>query len=259
MMDDLQKKKLLQIGNIAGFIATVVVNFLAVGLPLNNKTTQQLSDALPNLFVPAGITFSIWSVIYILLGVFAIYQGKDLFKQEKDDLSFLDKISYFFILSSIANVAWIFFWHYELVPISLIMMLILFISLLALYLRLDIGKGDASKQERNFIHLPISVYFGWITTATVANVTALLVSLNWDGFGIAEEIWAVVILIVVALIYVLTVLTRNDIAYGLVGVWSTLGIVLKQITIAPVVGITALIVLIVIGLAITKVVVSKLK
>ena len=259
MMDDLQKKKLLQISNIAGFIATVVVNFLAVGLPLNNKTTQQLSDALPNLFVPAGITFSIWSVIYILLGVFAIYQGKDLFKQEKDDLSFLDKISYFFILSSIANVAWIFFWHYELVPISLIMMLILFVSLLALYLRLDIGKGDASKQERNFIHLPISVYFGWITTATVANVTALLVSLNWDGFGIAEEIWAVLILVVVALIYVLTVITRNDIAYGLVGVWSTLGIVLKQITATPVVGITALVVLIVICLAITKVVISKIK
>ena len=258
-MDDLQKKKLLQISNIAGFIATVVVNFLAVGLPLNNKTTQQLSDALPNLFVPAGITFSIWSVIYILLGVFAIYQGKDLFKQEKDDLSFLDKISYFFILSSIANVAWIFFWHYELVPISLIMMLILFVSLLALYLRLDIGKADVSKQERNFIHLPISVYFGWITTATVANVTAFLVSINRDRFGIAEEVWAIVILVVVALIYVLTVIIRNDIAYGLVGVWSSLGIVLKQITAAPVVGITALVVLIVISLAITWVAVSKLK
>ena len=258
-MDDLQKKKLLQIGNIAGFIATVVVNFLAVGLPLNNRTTQQLSDALPNLFVPAGITFSIWSVIYILLGVFAIYQAKDLFKEEKEDLSFLDKISYFFILSSIANVAWIFFWHYELVAVSLVVMILLFISLLALYLRLDIGKSDASKQERNFIHLPISVYFGWITTATVANVTAFLVSINWDRFGIAEEAWAIVILVVVALIYVLTVITRNDIAYGLVGVWSSLGIVLKQITAAPVVGITALIVLIVIGLAIAWVVVNKIK
>ena len=258
-MDDLQKKKLLQIGNIAGFIATVVVNFLAVGLPLNNRTTQQLSDALPNLFVPAGITFSIWSVIYILLGVFAIYQAKDLFKEEKEDLSFLDKISYFFILSSIANVAWIFFWHYELVAVSLIVMILLFISLLALYLRLDIGKSDVSKQERNFIHLPISVYFGWITTATVANVTAFLVSINWDRFGISEDLWAIVILVVVALIYVLTVITRNDIAYGLVGVWSTLGIVLKQITAAPVVGITALVVLIVISLAITWVAVSKLK
>jgi len=258
-MDDLQKKKILQIGNIAGFIATVIVNFLAVGLPLNNRTTQQLSDALPNLFVPAGITFSIWSIIYILLGIFAIYQAKDLFKSDKEELPFLEKISYFFILSSIANVAWIFFWHYEQVAISLLVMIVLFLSLLVLYLRLEIGKSDATKQERNFIHLPISVYFGWITTATVANVTALLVSLNWDGFGIAEEVWAIVILAVVAVIYVLTVITRNDIGYGLVGVWSSLGIVLKQIIETPIVGYTALVVLIVIGLAITKVVISKRK
>lgn len=258
-MDNIQKKKMLQIGNFAGFIATVIVNFLAIGLPLNNRTTQQLSDALPNLFVPAGITFSIWSIIYILLGIFAIYQAKDLFKSEKEELPFLEKIGFFFILSSIANVLWIFFWHYEQVAISLLVMIVLFISLLALYLRLEIGKTDVTKQEKNFIHLPISVYFGWITTATIANVTALLVSVNWDGFGIAEEIWAIVILAVAAVIYVLTVITRNDIAYGLVGVWSTLGIVLKQIIEAPVVGYTALVVMIVIGLAITKVAISKMK
>ena len=124
---------------------------------------------------------------------------------------------------------------------------------------MEIGKTDVTKQEKNFIHVPISVYFGWITTATIANVTALLVSVNWDGFGIAEEVWAIVILAVAAVIYVLTVITRNDIAYGLVGVWSTLGIVLKQIIEAPVVGYTALVVMIVIGLAITKVAISKMK
>ena len=258
-MDDKLKKQLFQVGNIAGYIATVVVNFLAIGLPLNNKTTQQLSDALPNLFVPAGITFSIWSVIYILLGIFAIYQAKDLIKSDKEDLPFLEKISFFFILSSIANVAWIFFWHYEQVAVSLIVMIVLFISLLMVYLRLDIGKSEVPKHEKYFIHVPISVYFGWITTATVANVTALLVALNWNGFGIAEEVWAVVILAVVAVLYVLTVIMRNDIAYGLVGVWSTLGIVLKQMMGVPVVGITALIVMIVIGLAIIKVVITQRK
>ena len=258
-MESLQKKKLLQIGNIIGFIATVVVNFLAIGLPLNNRTTQELSDALPNLFVPAGITFSIWSVIYILLGIFAFYQAKDLFKAQKEDLPFLEKIGYFFILSSIANVSWIFFWHYEQIAISLVIMLILFISLLALYLRLQIGKSDASKQEKRYIHVPISVYFGWITTATVANTTAFLVSINWDRFGISEEVWAVLILAVVAVIYVLTVLTRKDIAYGLVGVWSALGIFLKQQITSPIVAYTALVVLIVIGLGIIKVAISKNK
>ena len=253
------KKKLLQILNIIGFIATVVVNFLAVGLPINDKTTQELSDNLPNFFVPAGITFTIWSVIYILLGIFAVYQGKDLFKSEKEDLPFLDKISYFFILSSVANVLWIFFWHYEQVLLSLIIMFVLFASLLLLYLRLGIGKEEVSKQEKRFIHVPISVYFGWITTATVANITAFLVSISWNGFGIAEEIWAVIVLVVVALLYVLMVLLRKDVGYGLVGVWATLGIFIKQIfeqpiKSSPVVGYTALIVFIVIGVAIGKVI-----
>ncbi|MFX1326446.1 MAG: hypothetical protein ACFE8N_15960 [Promethearchaeota archaeon] len=256
---DISNKKLLQIGNIIGFIATVIVNFLAIGLPINGLTTQQLSDALPNLFVPAGITFSIWSVIYILLGIFAFYQAKDIFKSEKEDLPFLNKIGYLFILSSIANVTWIFVWHYQLVPISLIVMVILFISLLMIYLRLGIGKQTTSRREKIFIQVPISVYFGWITTATVANTTAFLVSVGWNGFGISEEVWTIIVLIVVALIYVLTVLLRRDTAYGLVGMWSTLGIFLKQVTSVPIVAYTALGVLIVIGLAIGKIIIIKKK
>ena len=138
-------------------------------------------------------------------------------------------------------------------------MFVLFASLLLLYLRLGIGKQEVSKQEKRFIHVPISVYFGWITTATVANITAFLVSISWNGFGITEEIWTVIVLVVVALLYVLTVLLRKDVGYGLVGVWATLGIFIKQIfeqliKSSPVVGYTALIVLIVIGVAIGKVI-----
>ena len=258
-MENSKKKIILQIGNIIGFIATVIVNFLAVGLPINNKTTEELSDALPNLFVPIGLTFSIWSVIYVLLGIFAVYQAKDLFKSEKQEISFLEKISFFFILSSIANVTWIFLWHYQLVALSLIVMVILFLSLLFTYLRLRIGKDEVTKREKLFIHVPISVYFGWITTATIANVTAFLVSISWNRFGLTEELWTILILIVAALIYVLTILTRRDTAYGLVGVWSTLGIFLKQLTLNPIVAYTALGVMIVIGLAILKTIIFKKK
>ncbi|MFX1479208.1 MAG: hypothetical protein ACFFCI_13830 [Promethearchaeota archaeon] len=258
-MDNSKKKIVLQIGNIIGFIATVIVNFLAIGLPINNKTTEELSDALPNLFVPIGLTFSIWSVIYILLGIFAIYQAKDLFKSVKQDIPFLDKISFFFILSSIANVTWIFLWHYELVLLSLIVMVILFLSLLFLYIRLRIGKEDVYRREKLFIHVPISVYFGWITTATIANVTAFLVSINWNRFGLTEEFWTILILIIAAIIYVLTVLTRRDSAYGLVGVWSTLGIFLKQLTLNPIIAYTALGVMIAIALSIVILIIFKKK
>lgn len=258
-MDKSTKKIIFQIGNIVGFIATVIVNFLAIGLPINGKTTQELSDALPNLFVPANITFSIWSVIYILLGIFAIYQAKDLFKKEKEELPFVDKISFFFILSSIANITWILVWHYQLIPASLIVMIVLFASLLLVYLKLGIGKDVASRREKLLIQVPISVYFGWITTATIANTTAFLVSIGWNRFGIAEELWTIIVLTVAALVYVLNVLIRKDIAYGAVGIWSILGIFLKQIVSNPIVAYTALTALIIIVLAIAKIIIFKKK
>ncbi len=208
-MIKLDNKKLMQILNIFSFILMLIANMLAVILPLNNKSTAELSDAYPNLFVPAGITFSIWSIIYILLGVFSYYQAKDLLKKEKGTLPFLEKISFFFIVSNIANFAWIFAWHYQLVALSLIIMIILFISLLMLYLRLGIGKIEVSKGENRFIHVPISVYIGWITIATIANVTAFLVSINWDGFGLPEEFWTILVISVAIIINLLILYTRN--------------------------------------------------
>ena len=183
--------KLLQIGNIIAVILTIIVNGLANLLPIGGKNTAELSDNIPNLFVPAGITFTIWGIIYFLIILFAIYLAKDLFKKEKTTTSFLEKISYFFILASIANIIWIFLWHYEQVLLSLLAMLVIFVSLLFIYLRLNIGFEKVSFREKLFVHVPISVYIGWITVATIANVTAVLVTIGWDGFGVSEEIWAI--------------------------------------------------------------------
>ena len=112
--------QLLQIGNIIAVIITIIVNGLANILPIGGKNTGELSDNIPNLFVPAGITFAIWGIIYVLIILFAIYLAKDLFKKEKTTAHFLEKISYFFILTSLANIIWIFLWHYEQVLLSLL-------------------------------------------------------------------------------------------------------------------------------------------
>lgn len=228
----MEKKTLFQIGNIIAVILTVIINGLSAGLPLNGRNPGEISDSIPNLFVPAGITFSIWSVIYVLLFAFAFYQGKDLFKKEKEDLPFLDQIGFFFILASIANISWIFFWHYLVdtaTYLSLIAMIVLLISLLLIYLRLEIGKAEVSKKVKWFIHAPFSVYLGWITVATIANVTAVLVKAGWDGFGISEPEWTILIIIVATIITGLIILTRKDITYSLVIVWAFLGIIIKRI------------------------------
>jgi hypothetical protein len=224
------KKRLLQIGNILAVIITILINTLAVILPLNGKTTQELSDKWVNLFVPAGITFSIWSIIYILWIVFAIYQARDFFKKEEIDMPFLQQISVLFIVSGIANSAWIFLWHYEYVGLSVLMMIFLLLSLLALYVRLNIGRSIVSKAEQLCVHVPFSVYLGWITVATIANVTAFLVSVNWDGLGISDLNWAIIIIAVGTLLTILMLALRKDIAFSLVVLWAYLGIWMKRMT-----------------------------
>jgi len=224
------QKKLLQAGNILAMIATIIINGLAVILPLNGKSTQELSDALPNLFVPANLTFSIWGIIYILWVVFAIYQARDLFKKEKPQMPFLFQISWLFILSCVANSAWIFAWHYQQVGLSLIIMIILLLTLIALYERLDVGRSSVPLKEKLCVHLPFSVYLGWITVATIANVTAYLVSVHWDGLGISDVMWTQLVISVGVLITLLALITRRDIAYSLVVAWALLGIYLKRTT-----------------------------
>ena len=144
---------------------------------INGVTPQELSDLLPNYFVPAGLTFSVWGLIYIGLLALTIYSTIILFKKKDEESYFLNKMGVEFIIASIANIAWIFLWSYQnpsnyMVEFSLVAMLVLLASLLTMYIRLKIGKNKASLKEKWFIHIPISLYLGWITIATVANVTA---------------------------------------------------------------------------------------
>ncbi len=219
----------LYILNLIGFLGTVVVNGLANALPLNNKTTGELSDQYPNLFVPAGLTFSIWGVIYILLAIFVIYGLIISIKNNTQKTAFIENIGILFFISSLANIGWIFAWHYEILPLSLVLMLVILGSLITIYLRLRIGKSDSTLSERYLVHLPFSVYLGWITIATIANVTAVLVDINWNTFGLGEQFWAVAVIIVGIAIALSVLFTRKDIFYCLVVDWALLGILLKRL------------------------------
>jgi len=222
-------KVFLSLLNLVAFIATVVVNALATILPINNKSTGELSDQYPNLFVPSGLTFSIWGLIYLLLGIYIIYQLIVAFRRNTGQRGIFEKIGILFFLSSLFNIGWIFAWHYEIVWLSLILMILLFITLLSIYLRLKIGKSDARGAEKGLVHLPFSVYIGWITIATIANVTALLVDIGWNGFNLSEQFWAVLVIAVGIIIALLVIFTRNDMFYCLVVAWSLLGILLKRL------------------------------
>jgi benzodiazapine receptor len=224
-MLDSSESRLLRVINVVGFLGVVAVNVMANALPLNGNTTAELSDAYPNLFVPAGYVFSIWGVIYILLLVFTVYQ----FRKWNED--FMGKIGYLFALSCASNIVWIFLWHYEYVLLSLLAMFALLGSLIMIYLKLNIGKSRASREERLYVHLPFSVYLGWITVAPIANVVAALVYINWDGFGLGEVFWTVAMIAVATLLTVVNLVSRGDVVYSLVIIWALAGIVVKQMSI----------------------------
>jgi len=221
---------ILSILNIIGFLGVVVVNGLANALPLNNKTTGELSDQYPNLFVPAGLTFSIWGLIYVLLAIFVVYSMISALKVDTKR-SFINSIGILFFLTCIANIGWIFAWHYEILPLSMILMLLLLTCLIAIYIRLSIGKSDAANQEKYLVHLPFSTYLGWITVATVANATALLVDANWNTFGLGEQFWAVSVIIVCIAIALIVIFQRRDIFFGLVVDWALIGILIKRLSV----------------------------
>lgn len=210
--------------NILSFILTIVMNSLANILPLNGKTTGELSDSFPNLFVPAGYVFSIWGLIYVLLAIFTVSQVLPKYREE----DVVIKISYLFIISNLANSTWILFWHFEIVIASLLAMAVLLVSLILIYTRLEIGKKPETRKVKITSHIPFSVYLGWITVASVANISALLVSINWDGFGISEVIWTAVVISVATLIALVLIFTRKDYPYALVPVWAFIGIAVKQ-------------------------------
>lgn len=201
--------------NLLFFAAMIVMNYLANALPLNGKTTGALSDAYPNLFVPAGVTFSIWGVIYILLLIFCVVQFTTSHQ------AVISRIGWLFGISCIFNALWIVAWHYERLPLSLILMLGLLVSLIWINIFIkDMPLG--------FFKAAFGIYLGWICIATIANVTALLVTYGWGGFGISEETWTIIMIIVGTLVVALTIWRLDNPFIGLAVVWAFIGIMIKR-------------------------------
>ena len=224
----MNKNKILAISNAIALVVIIFINYLANALPINGKSTGELSDAYPNMFVPAGFTFAIWGVIYLGLIAFVIYQLFAAFSKKIENPEFINKIGIWFIISCIANGSWIFAWHYQMIPLSLVIMLCILGSLIMIYQRLQIGLVNPRSAIQWLVHTPFSIYLGWITVATIANVTTFLVDMSWDGFGILDELWTVFVLMIGIYIGQNMLGKRKDIAYALVIIWAYYGIYAKR-------------------------------
>lgn len=218
------KDILRQSANFITVLVALTVNTLASTLPLNGQSTGEISDRLAAYFVPAGYVFAIWFFIFLGWLVFAVYQ----FLPAQRDNPRLKRLGYWFAASNLVNAAWLFTWHYNLFGLSVLVMLALLGLLIVSTLRLDVNRASASGGEWWSVDLPFSLYLGWITVATVANVTSWLYAIEWTGWGIPAPLWAAVMIAVALVVGLAMALTRRDAVYLFVLVWSFAGIAVKQ-------------------------------
>jgi len=220
----MQRDTLRQAVNVLAVLATIVVNGLANSLPLNGLNTGEISDRFSVYFVPAGYVFGIWGLIYLGMIGFAVYQA--LPSQRENPR--LRRIGYLFAWSCLANIVWLFLWHYEVFNLTIIAMAALLGLLIAIYLRLDSGRAQARAAEKWLVDIPFSVYLGWISVATIANATDVLYYRGWSGWGISPVAWTLIMLAAGLALSAIMGLTRGDIAYQLVIIWAFAGIAVKQ-------------------------------
>ena len=205
---------------LLAFLAMLTVNALSSILPINGVTPKEVSDRYPNLFVPAPLTFAIWGVIYLFVFGYTLYLlGVFHTRGETCNAKLFNRTGIVFIISSILNLSWVLAWHYGLLAISFILLALFLLAMI--YMREIIQRHEPlTTKEKWFIRLPFSVYFGWITIATIAGAVALLVGNGFSGFGLSEAVWTIIILIVGAVIGILTTLKFRDIPYALVFIWA---------------------------------------
>ncbi|MEO7387556.1 MAG: tryptophan-rich sensory protein [Gammaproteobacteria bacterium] len=205
-------------------LVVIVVNAAANIVPINGVRTGELSALYPTGFTPAGWVFAIWSVIYAGLLAFSVYA----MRVAPDEAPRVSRVVTPYLLSCAANALWIFMWHYEVILGSLACMLVILGSLIAVYARLY-ASPPTSLAQRICVDMPFSLYLGWITTATLANLAAWFFDIHVYPFDLARDEWAIITVVTATAIYTAVGVRTRDAIYTAVFAWASLGIVLQTL------------------------------
>ena len=211
-------------GNMAAFSITILLNILSNALPINGQSMPEISARYASLFTPAGFTFSIWGVIYLGLLTFVIWQALPAQRTNPK----VAGISAWFKLNCLANALWIVVWHYDMLVLSMLLMLVILITLIRIYAVLIAEIETAPFTEHLVLYLPFSMYTGWIVVATIANASILQTAWGLDDAGIAAVDWTLVKLALAGAIGATMLLRFRDIPFALVVAWAAFGISVMQ-------------------------------
>ena len=214
----------------------VTLNALSITLPLGGMTTEQLSNQYDNPFTPIGFTFSIWSIIYTLLLIFSIIPLINALRGKEQKNKIVNKnIGYLYAISCLLNGLWILAWQYQHVFVSVIIMLGLLVTLIKTHIELRRNTTTLTWSDKYITFPAFSIYLGWISVATIANITAWTVSIGWNGWGISMIHWTSIMAVVATLLGTIMFLKFRDIFFNLVIIWALYGIMYKRMSIDPVI------------------------
>lgn len=249
------KTRLLIIANILSpIICFGILSFLSIGRGDYNQIFNPTENE--SLINPASFTFAIWGPIFLLLSIFLIYQAQGLFKSVKmqPEMKFVNEVSIYFVISTIMTSLWYITWLNKIVWLATIFMILYLISLVIGYLRLKINLVSRSKIEKIAVVAPWSMYTAWVTAATIVSITTFLMSIGFNNpqFILTNTYWAVLVLLVALLIYAAVVITRNDLIFGGVGIWTLIGILFEQFAVSN--AITEVVITTVIGITVLSII-----
>ncbi|MBU6306974.1 MAG: tryptophan-rich sensory protein [Bacteroidetes bacterium] len=223
----MKKETSIKIVNLAGFAAALYVNYLSVVTRMGGRSIRELSDKYANLFTPSNQTFAIWSLIYSLVFVFLIAQFFPKYKDTRFGNSYL------FLISCILNGGWIVAWQFEMIGLSLLIMLGLLATLAYI-------NRQADAENLLLPKIVFGIYLGWICIATIANVTTWLISLN-ISIPFSGQVFATLAILIIAAIIVAWVMKKlNNPFLAIAVTWAFYGVYVKRIVDVSSIAYTAL-------------------
>ncbi|MEP2239935.1 MAG: tryptophan-rich sensory protein [Maribacter sp.] len=220
-------KKKLSVLNLISVILVIAVNYISQAFSLNDTTIGEMSAQYENLFTPAGYAFAIWGVIFLGLLAYGIFQVRRAFFSNKPS-DFIEQTGYWFFIANILNCCWVFAFMYNYTGLSVIIMLGILLSLIKIILNTNMERWDAPIEVLAFVWWPICLYSGWISVATIANISAYLSKLDWNGGILSEQAWTINMIVAATIINLLMIWKRNMREFALVGVWALIAIFIRH-------------------------------
>ena len=228
----MKKTQLLSILNFVALVIHVTLSYFTQFKLISDQDVGQVSDAYDSIFTPAGVTFAIWGVIYTALLFFCIYHIRMAFKKEYTHHANANllRIGPWFILNNIGAATWLIVWTKGMITASAGLIIFQLLALMIIHLRLHIHDPRSKPDSKIFTQFPLSIYFGWLTIATIANISVYLLASGWKGFGLnySPIEWTRIMIGIAVFLTALIVFTRRNVFFGLVIVWALYGIILKR-------------------------------